>query len=84
MTKMGVPKNRIIKEKIPLVANNVLKKYDPKTTAVIYIFGEKDAGRLAGGKKKGGGLSYFQDYKKHKNNLKGYEEHGYFMTARHQ
>ena len=84
MTKMGVPKNRIIKEKIPLVANNVLKKYDPKTTAVIYIFGEKDAGRLAGGKKKGGGLSYFQDYKKHKNNLKGYEEHGYFMTAPHQ
>ena len=84
MTKMGVPKNRIIKEKVPLVANNVLKKYDSETTAVIYIFGEKDAGRLAGGKKKGGGLSYFQDYKKNKNNLKGYEEHGYFMTAPHQ
>ena len=84
MTKMGVPKNRIIKEKVPLVANNVLKKYDPKTTAVIYIFGEKDAGRLAGGRKKSGGLSYFQDYKKNKNNLKGYEEHGYFMTAPHQ
>ena len=84
MTKMGVPKNRIIKEKIPLVANNVLKKYDSKTTAVIYIFGAKDAGRLAGGKKKSGGLSYFQDYKKNKNNLKGYEEHGYFMVAPHQ
>ena len=84
MTKMGVPKNRIIKEKVPLVANNVLKKYDSETTTVIYIFGEKDAGRLAGGKKKGGGLSYFQDYKKNKNNLKGYEEHGYFMTAPHQ
>ena len=72
MTKMGVPKNRIIKEKVPLVANNVLKKYDSETTAVIYIFGAKDAGRLAGGKKKSGGLSYFQDYKKNKNNLKGY------------
>jgi len=84
MTKMGVPKNRIIKEKVPLVANNVLKKYDSETTAVIYIFGEKDAGRLAGGKKKSGGLSYFQDYKKNKNNLKGYEEHGYFMVAPHQ
>ena len=84
MTKMGVPKNRIIKEKVPLVANNVLKKYDSETTAVIYIFGAKDAGRLAGGKKKSGGLSYFQDYKKNKNNLKGYEEHGYFMVAPHQ
>ena len=81
---MGVPKNRIIKERIPLKAENVLKKYDAETTAVIYIFGEKDAGRLAGGRKKSGGLSYFQDYKKNKNNLKGYEEHGYFMTAPHQ
>ena len=84
ITKMGVSKNRVIKEKVPLVANKVLKKYDPDTTAVIYIFGQKDAGRLAGGKKKSGGLSYFQDYKKNKNNLKGYEEHGYFMTAPHQ
>ena len=82
MTKMGIPKNRIIKERIPLKAQ-LLKKYDSDTTAVIYIFGEKDAGRLAGGRKKSGGLSYFQDYKKNKNNLKGYEEHGYFMTAPH-
>jgi len=83
MTKMGIPKNRIINERVPLKAEKVLNKYDPDTTAVIYIFGEKDAGRLAGGKKKSGGLSYFQDYKKNKNNLKGYEEHGYFMTAPH-
>ena len=84
MTKMGIPKSKIIKEKVPLRAENVLKKYNPQTTAVVYIFGAKDAGRLAGGKKKGGGLSYFQDYKKNKNNIKGYEEHGYFMVAPHQ
>ena len=84
ITKMGVSKNSVIKERVPLVANKVLKKYDPETTAVIYIFGKKDAGRLKGGKKKSGGLSYFQDYKKNKNNLKGYEEHGYFMVAPHQ
>ena len=83
MLKMGVPKNRIIKERVPLKAE-LLKKYDPETTAVIYIFGEKDADRLKGGRKKTGGLSYFQDYKKNKNNLKGWEEHGYFMTAPHQ
>ena len=83
ITKMGIASSEVVNERVPLVANKVLKKYDPDTTAVIYIFGEKDAGRLAGGKKKSGGLSYFQDYKKNKNNLKGYEEHGYFMTAPH-
>jgi len=76
MTKMGIPKNRIIKEKIPFVAKNVLKKYDEDTTAVIYVFGVKDAGRLSGGK-------YFQDYKKNKNNMNGYEDNGYVLTAPH-
>jgi len=77
MVKMGIPKNRIIQEKSPYVAKNVLKKYDKDTTAVVYIFGAKDAGRLKGGK-------YFQDYKKNKDNFKGYEENGYVLTAPHQ
>ena len=76
MVKMGVPKNRIIQEKSPFIAKNVLKKYDKDTTAVIYIFGAKDAGRLSGGK-------YFQDYKKNKNNMNGYEDNGYVLTAPH-
>ena len=76
MKKMGIPSNRIIKEKSPYVAKNVLKKYDKDTTAVIYIFGSKDAGRLSGGK-------YFQDYKKNKNNMNGYEDNGYVLTAPH-
>ena len=76
MVKMGVPKNRIIQEKTPYVAKNVLKKYDKDTTAVIYIFGKKDAGRLGGGK-------YFQDYKKNKNKMNGYEDNGYILTAPH-
>ena len=77
MVKMGIPKNRIVQEKSPYVAKNVLNKYDKDTTAVVYIFGAKDAGRLKGGK-------YFQDYKKNKNNFKGYEENGYVLTAPHQ
>jgi hypothetical protein len=77
MVKMGIPKNRIVQEKSPYVANNVLKKYDEKTTAVIYIFGAKDAGRLTGGK-------YFKDYDKNRGNILGYKEHGYILTAPHQ
>jgi len=81
MVKMGIPKNRIIKEKVPYVANNLLKKFNKDTTAVVYVFGAKDAGRLKGGKKKSGGLTYYQDLKSNANNLKGFEEHGYIYTA---
>ena len=76
MTKMGIPKSKIIMEKTPFVAKKLLSKFDSKTTAVVYIFGKKDTGRLSGGK-------YFQDYKKNKNNLKGHEEHGYYLVAPH-
>jgi len=81
MVKMGVPKNRIVKEKVPYVANNLLKKFDKDTTAVVYVFGAKDAGRLKGGTKKSGGKTYYQDLKSNANNLKGFEEHGYIYTA---
>jgi hypothetical protein len=80
MTKMGIPKNRIVKERVPYVANNLLKKFKDDT-AVVYVFGAKDAGRLKGGKKKSGGLTYYQDYNKNKGNLLGYKEHGYIYTA---
>ena len=81
MVKMGIPKNRIVKERVPYVANNLLKRFDAEKTAVIYVFGAKDAGRLKGGKKKSGGLTYYQDYKKNKNKMVGYETHGYIYTA---
>ena len=83
MVKMGIPKNKIIFEKVPYVANNLLKKFDSEKTAVVYVFGAKDAGRLKGGKKKSGGLTYYQDYNKNKNKMVGYETHGYIYTAPH-
>ena len=81
MVKMGIPKNRIVKEKVPYVANNLLKKFDKDTTAVVYVFGAKDAGRLKGGTKKSGGKTYYQDFNKNINDLKGFEEHGYIYEA---
>ena len=80
MVKMGIPKNRIVKERVPYVANNLLKKFKDDT-AVVYVFGAKDAGRLKGGKKKSGGLTYYQDFNKNKGNLLGYKEHGYIYTT---
>ena len=49
MTKIGNPKNCIVMEKSPYRAENALKKFEEKTTAVIYIFGKKDASRIKGG-----------------------------------
>ena len=81
MVKVGIPKNRIIEEKTPYVAKNLLKKFNADTTAVVYAFGEKDAGRLKSGRKADGGKTYYQDYKKSKDDIQGYEKHGYFVTA---
>jgi len=75
MTKMGVKAKYIIEEKSPYNAKNLAKKYDKDTTAFVYVFGAKDAGRLGG--------KYFQDYKKSKGNIKGFEEHGYYLVAPH-
>ena len=72
MVKMGIPKNRIVQEKTPYVAKNLLKKFDANTTAVVYAIGGKDAGRLGG--------KYFQPYSKSKP-MMGFEEHGYIITA---
>ena len=81
MVKMGIPKNRIVQETTPYVAKNLLKKFNPDTTAVVYAFGTKDAGRLKAGRKKTGEKTYYQDYKTSKGDIKGFEEHGYFVTA---
>jgi len=77
MKKMGIPSNRIIKETTPYQAKNTLKKFDERTTAVIYIFGKKDANRLKAG-------AYFDDYKRNKDKMVGYRERGYILTAPHQ
>ena len=61
---------------------NILKKYNSETTAVVFVYGKKDAGRLRY-TKKDGTPGYFQDYAKSKGNLKGYETHGYVVIAPH-
>jgi len=85
MVKMGIPKNKIIQEKIPYKADNIGKKHNPKNTAFVFVFGAKDMSRM---KKfvytlKSGKPSYFQDYKKNKGNLEGFIDHGYIVVAPH-
>ena len=72
----------VVQVKNPYVSEEILKKYNPATTAVVFVYGKKDAGRLRT-TKKDGSPGYFQDFEKSKSNLKGYEQHGYFVIAPH-
>ncbi len=36
----------VVQETSPYVPKNLLKKYNPETTAVVFVYGKKDAGRL--------------------------------------
>ena len=72
----------VVQERNVYAPENILKKYNPETTAVVFVYGKKDAGRLRY-TKKDGTPGYFQEYEKSKGNLKGYETHGYVVIAPH-
>lgn len=72
----------VVQVKNPYVCEELLEDYDPETTAVVYIFGAKDAGRLKT-KKVDGTPGYYQSYAKNKNKLEPYGKHGYFIIAPH-
>tara|TARA_R110002096_G_scaffold141952_1_gene296994 strand:+ start:161 stop:2641 length:2481 start_codon:yes stop_codon:yes gene_type:complete len=72
----------IVQVKNPYKPIEILDKYDPLTTAVVIVYGKKDAGRLRT-TKKDGTPGYFQDFSKSKNNLSGYGTHGYFVISPH-
>jgi len=44
MNKYGI--TNVERAKIPYIAREVLEKYDPQTTVIIYMIGEKDTDRL--------------------------------------
>lgn len=77
--------NKVIRVTDPYKATEILGKYDPKTTAVIFVVGKKDATRLVGG-------SYFIDYPDQKlynhpsdveQTLKPLKENGYVLITPH-
>ena len=78
--------SKTIKVKNPYKAEELLSKFDPDTTAVVFMVGEKDMKedpRFKIGKLKSGNDSYFQEYNTNKTNLQGYDKHGYLITAPH-
>ena len=75
----------VVNVKNPYKAEEILSNFDPKNTAVVFMVGEKDMmedPRFKVGKLKSGKDSYFQKYSKNKT-LKGFDTHGYLITAPH-
>jgi len=78
--------DRLVQVKNPYKSEEILGKLNPEDTAVVFMVGAKDMAedpRFKIGAKKDGNPSYFQDYKKSKSNLQGFDKHGYLIVAPH-
>jgi len=77
--------DRVVLVKNPYKAEEITSKYDPNTTAVVFMVGQKDMQedpRFKIGKKKDGTDSYFRAYDSDQA-LKSYTSHGYLIVAPH-
>jgi hypothetical protein len=78
--------DRLNQVKTPYKAEEITRKFDPSTTALIFLVGKKDMledPRFKIGLKKDGTASYFQDYETNKTNLQGFDKHGYLISGPH-
>jgi hypothetical protein len=77
----GIPESQIIMTKSPYQSLEITDKFDPETTAVVFMYGDKDAGRISY-TKKDGSPGYFQPYKEN-DILQPLSKHGYIVIAPH-
>jgi len=84
ISKYGI--KNVIQTKQPYTPTELLSRFDPATTVVVFMVGQKDMDddpRFSMKPKKSGDPSYFQPYASNKNNLQGYDKHGYLIVAPH-
>ena len=77
--------SRVVQSKNPYAPQEIMSKYDPKTTAVVFMVGEKDMKedpRFTVGKNKSGKDSYFRKYEPGQT-MKPFDQHGYLIVAPH-
>lgn len=79
----GVPANNIVQVKNPYVATEIVSKFPPESTVVIFGISQKDMEdnpRFSFKPKKDGSPSFLQPYKDNINDLRPVSEHAYMMT----
>jgi hypothetical protein len=75
----------LVQVKNPYKAEEITSKYDPETTALVFMVGDKDMKedpRFRIGSKKDGSPSYFQMFEPNKP-LEPFTKHGYLIVAPH-
>lgn len=79
ISKYGIPDSNIIQVANPYKSEELLKNFNPEQDSVVFMYGEKDAGRLSYSKRDGS-PGYFQKFT---NNLelKPFKDHGYVIVA---
>ncbi len=77
MRRMGIPAKSIVQDRVVYAPKSLMSKFDEDTTAFVFGVGEKDEGRLSGGK-------YFKPYRQNYNKLKGFKDHGYTIQLPHK
>ena len=81
MQAHGIPGSQIVHVKNPYQSAEILSKFPEESTAVVFIYGKKDAGRIKY-TKKDGTPGYFQLYEKGME-MESYTKHGYIVIAPH-
>ena len=84
----GVPDEKIVQTKNPYQALEITSQYDPNSTAVVFMVGEKDMKedprfKNVGGTLKSGKAAYYKNFKDNKDQLEPLSNHGYLITAPH-
>lgn len=80
----GVPANKIIQVKNPYRAEEIVSKFDPNKTVLIFGVSQKDMTedpRFNFAPKKDGSPGYLQPYKENMADLKPLTEHGYVAVV---
>lgn len=83
-TFAGVSADHIVQVKNPYRADELISRYDPEKTVLIFAVSEKDMAedpRFSFQPKKDGSPSYLQSYKEHQADLKPMSQHGYVVTV---
>jgi len=71
----GIPGQNIVQVKSSYEPVEIVRRFDPKKTAMVTAYSEKDAGRLDSSEK-----SYFQKYKDG-TSLESYKDRGYYIVV---
>lgn len=84
----GIPDEKIVQTKNPYQALEITSQYDPDSTAVVFMVGEKDMKedprfKNVGGTLKSGKAAYYKSFKDNKDKLEPLSKHGYLITAPH-